>query len=309
MLRRVAETDAHEGPVFVAEEDTLYVTSVRREEVALRRVDLASGAVTTLLERTGMANGMTLAPDGALLVCEQGTRERPARISRVDRRTGASEPVVDGVGGLPLNSPNDLALHPRDGSLWFTDPSYGWLQGFRPRPQQPDRVYRCDPATGAVTVALDGLDKPNGIAFSPAGDVLYVSDNGAPKALLAFDVGPGGALSGRRVLMTTAGDHPDGVKTDAAGRVYASTPEGVAVLAPDGTPLGAIALPGAVTFAFGRDELLITTDTAVWAAVPPTTEGPHPWPTSAPAASSTPKAPPASSPPPSGTPARAAAAS
>jgi gluconolactonase len=30
--------------------------------------------------------------------------------------------------GLRLNSPNDIAVK-RDGTLWFTDPSYGHLQG------------------------------------------------------------------------------------------------------------------------------------------------------------------------------------
>ena len=80
------------------------------------------------------ANGMALHPDGRLLVCEQGTRLAPARISLVDRATGAAETVVDGWGGLPLNSPNDVVVG-SDGAVWFTDPSYGFLQGFRPAPR------------------------------------------------------------------------------------------------------------------------------------------------------------------------------
>ena len=54
-----------------------------------------------------------------------------------------------------------------DGAIWFTDPSYGHLQGFRPPPEVGDFVYRYDPATGELTVVADGFDKPNGLAFSP----------------------------------------------------------------------------------------------------------------------------------------------
>ena len=95
------------------------------------------------------ANGMALAPDGRLLVCEQGTPRSPARISLVDRATGEAETVVDGWRGLPLNSPNDVVVK-RDGTIWFTDPSYGFLQGFRPAPALGDYVYRYDPRTGAT---------------------------------------------------------------------------------------------------------------------------------------------------------------
>jgi sugar lactone lactonase YvrE len=127
----VAQVDAHEGPVYVAEEDALYFTSVPRPQVDIKRLSLHSGEVSVLRADANKANGMTLAPDGRLLVCEQGTRSAPARISLVDRATGASETLVDGWRGAPLNSPNDGVVK-RDGTAWFTDPSYGFLQGFRP---------------------------------------------------------------------------------------------------------------------------------------------------------------------------------
>jgi gluconolactonase len=175
---------------------------------------------------------------------------------------------VDAWDGLPLNSPNDVAVHP-DGTIWFTDPSYGYLQGFRPEPRAGDHVYRYEPRTGRLTPTADGCDKPNGLAFSPDGSVLYVSDNGAPHELLAFDVLPRGELAGRRRVAVGTPEHPDGLKVDAAGRVYGSASYGVQVWAPGGEPVGAIELPGAVNFAFGgtdRNVLFITADTAVWAA-------------------------------------------
>ena len=131
MTAVVVEVDAHEGPVHVPVEDALYFTSVPAPDVAIKRLSLASGEVSVLRADANQANGMALHPDGRLVVCEQGTHVTPARISLVDRVTGAAETLVDGWGGLPLNSPNDVVVK-GDGTVWFTDPSYGYLQGFRP---------------------------------------------------------------------------------------------------------------------------------------------------------------------------------
>ncbi len=183
-LSRLAATAAHEGPVYVAGEDTLYFTSVPRPGdagpvVDIRRLDLPTGEVMTVRADANMANGMCLDRGGSLLICEQGGFERPARISRLDLLTGDAETVVDACNGVSLNSPNDVVVR-SDGTIWFTDPSYGHLQGFRPPPQTGDHVYRHDPRTGETAVVARGFDKPNGLAFSPDEEVLYVADNGAP---------------------------------------------------------------------------------------------------------------------------------
>ena len=265
-LVRVATCDAHEGPVVAG--GALYFTSVRRgTRVAIRRLDLASGAVTTIVEDANVANGMALDRDGRLLVCEQGTLVSPARITRLDLRTRRSETLVDSVARRPLNSPNDVAVD-REGGIWFTDPSYGHLQGFRPAPQLPDAAYRFDPATGEIAAIPWEFDKPNGIALSADGRTLYVSDNGAPHHLVAFDVTTGLAANGH-VLAVGTPEHPDGLKVDRDGRIYASAATGVQIFEPDGEPAGSIELPGAVNFTFGPTGLLyVTTDTAVWAVDP-----------------------------------------
>jgi gluconolactonase len=268
-LVRVANTDAHEGPVYVADEDALYFTTVRRERVALKRLALADGSVSVVRQDANTANGMALDREGRLVVCEQGTRTEPARITRHDPKSGATETVVDGWNGLPLNSPNDVVVK-SDGTIWFTDPSYGHLQGFRPEPQTGDHVYRYDPGSGELTVVATSFDKPNGLAFSPDERVLYVGDNGSPHHLLAFDVEDGARLRGGRVIAVSTPEHPDGLKTDSEGRIYASFAGGVQVLDPSGAQIGEISLPGAVNFTFGGasgNVLFITADTAVWAVV------------------------------------------
>jgi gluconolactonase len=280
----VIATDAHEGPVYAADEDALYFTtvprrsshldltlplvSVRRLALDGRRFPLEPQRLTTLRAPANVANGMTMDREGRLVACEQGSFLEPAAITRMDRRTGAIETLCDGAGGPPLNSPNDVVVAD-DGAVWFTDPGYGHLQGFRPAPERPDAVYRYDPATRRLDAVAAGFDKPNGLAFSPAQDVLYVSDNGAPQQLLAFD-SVDGRLTRRRVFADGTPGHPDGLAVDAAGRVYASAADGIDVFAPDGEPIGSIGLPGAVNFAFGgreHDILFVTADTAIWAVL------------------------------------------
>jgi gluconolactonase len=253
----VAATDAHEGPVYVAAEGAVYVTTVPG---AIKRLSLRDGTVDVVVADANRPNGMTLDHDGSLLVCEQGTMTAPARISRLDRATGERTTVVDAYEGRPFNSPNDVVVR-SDGSIWFTDPSYGFLQGFRPPPRLEDAVYRFD---GDLTIVADTFDKPNGLAFSPDESVLYVADNGAPHHLRALDA------DGDRVIADFEPGHPDGVVVDAEGRIYASCPAGVRVLSPNGSELGLIDLPGAVNFTFGGPEqnvLFITTDTAINAVV------------------------------------------
>lgn len=263
--RLVAETDAHEGPVHVPEEDALYFTT-SRPAVAIRRLDLRSGRVSTVRADANAANGMALGRDGRLIVCEQGAFHRAAAITAVDRVTGATETLVDAWHGLPLNSPNDVVVA-RDGGIWFTDPSYGQLQGFRPESVLRDRVYRLEPVTGELRVAADGFDKPNGLAFSPDEDVVFVADNGEPHTVVAFDVIAGRHCANRRTLAAFPAEHPDGLAVDAAGRVYASTPDGLRVLAATGETLAEIELPGAVNFAWrepDRTALYVTADAAIW---------------------------------------------
>jgi gluconolactonase len=259
---RVVETDAHEGPVYSAAEHALYFTT-SRPQVDVRRLDLETGAVSVVRSAANAANGMAPFGDGRLIVCEQ----HPAAVTLLDPATGEVELLVDSWRGRPLNSPNDVVRR-HDGTVWFTDPSYGFVQGFRPPPQVGEAVYRYDPASGRLTLVADCFDKPNGLAFSPDESTLYVSDNGGPHHILAFDVLAGRRLGRGRPFAVGTPGHPDGLKVDADGNVYASSTTGVQIFDPRGELVDEIDLPGAVNFTFGgpdRDVLYVTTDDAVWA--------------------------------------------
>ncbi|MGY1593679.1 SMP-30/gluconolactonase/LRE family protein [Geodermatophilus sp. SYSU D00708] len=287
-LSVLARCDAHEGPTYL--DGALYVTTVpsgRPPAAVIKRLALDPDEADPGAERGTAVPGMAVMPNGMttwasrLLVCEQGGFDSPARLSALDPRTGATAAVVEDYDGCPLNSPNDVVVR-RDGTIWFTDPSYGHLQHFRPRPGLPDALYRFDPMTGRLQMVADDLDKPNGLVFSPDETVLYVADSGAvqgpgsyhpdrPHHVYAYDVVGGNALGSRRVLDVAPAGVPDGLAVDEDGRVYVCCADGVRVLSPDGTLLGRIAVPGgAVNLTFGgraRDRLFITADTAVWVAV------------------------------------------
>ena len=139
-LALVVETDAHEGPVYIPGEDALYFTSlpgnvdipapgtpcahVKRLALDGLNFPVDPSRLSVVPARVTVPNGMALGRDGRLVVCEQGTRDEHARISCVHPTTGEAETVVDAWGGLRLNSPNDVVVR-GDGTIWFTDPSYG----------------------------------------------------------------------------------------------------------------------------------------------------------------------------------------
>ena len=277
-LVRVAGTNAHEGPVYVPSEDALYFTTLPEPgdppRVDIKRLDLQTAEVSVVRAHANVANGMALGPGGRLVVCEQ----HPAALALVDTATGEAETIVDSWRGLRLNSPNDVVVK-SDGTVWFTDPSYGYLQGFRPEPEVGDYVYRYDPGNRRLSVVADSFDKPNGLAFSPDESVLYVTDSGAnqepgsyyadrPHHIVAFDVLDGSHLGPGRLFAVTTPGFPDGLKVHSDGRVYASAFSGVLVFNPAGDLIDEIELPGAVNFTFGgpdRDVLYVTTDDAMWA--------------------------------------------
>jgi gluconolactonase len=116
-LEQVVPLDAHEGPVYLAGQDALYLTSVPvpsaddppRPLVAIRRVQLDGlrfpvdpTAVTTLRQDANAANGMALDRDGRLVVCEQGGPDRSAAITSVDPTTGTLGPHRRRECGEPI---------------------------------------------------------------------------------------------------------------------------------------------------------------------------------------------------------------
>jgi gluconolactonase len=197
-------------------------------------------AITTFRTPSNHANGLTLDHDGRVLACEHSGR----RVSRIDH-DGKVETIADNYEGKRLNSPNDLVVR-SDGTIFFTDPPYGLPYQTEGKELPFNGVYRVDP-TGRVHLLVDDFERPNGLAFSPDEQALYVDDT-VRGHIRRFDVAADGTLSGGRIwaeLKAAPGETgvPDGMKVDLEGHVYCTGPGGVWIFEPGGRFVGRIVMP------------------------------------------------------------------
>ena len=228
------------------------------------------GCVRVVIDATPFINGNTVDRDGALIHCEHGHR----RLSRTtpDGRYAA---LVETYEGRRFNAPNDVACA-ADGALWFTDPAYGLRQPKQGVLDESDlghhSVYRFDPATGAVRRMAD-LGQPNGLAFAPDGQTLYVSDTsrtegGDGHTIYAFPVTEDQTLGARRLFAAVEPGVPDGLRVDRRGWVWTSSGAGVQVFSAEGRRLGLIPTPQVCSnccFGPGEGRLFITSKQHLYA--------------------------------------------
>jgi gluconolactonase len=189
------------------------------------------------------SNGLVIDREGRLILCEHGDR----RVTRLEP-DGRRSVLIERWQGRRLNSPNDVFLAP-NGDLYVSDPPFGLPHAFDdPSKELPFQgVFRLK-ADGTLELLTDQVRAPNGLALSPAGDVLYVANaERANPVWLAFPVDAEGRLGAPRTLFDAREwvarglpGVPDGLEVDAAGRIFAAAPGGVHVLAPDGTRLGTL---------------------------------------------------------------------
>jgi gluconolactonase len=137
-------------------------------------------------------------------------------------------------------------------------------------------VYRVD-AEGKLSVVAEGINQPNGLAFSPDESILYIVESRAtPRKILAYDVVGGAKLANRRVLIDAgAKGTPDGFRCDIDGNLWCGWGmgeaglDGVHVFNPDGKLIGRIDLPErCANLCFGgahRNRLFMAASTSVYA--------------------------------------------
>ena len=235
-----------EGPVWFGDQRCLLWSDIPNNRIL--RWDESSGGVTTFRAPSNNANGNTRDRQGRLITCEHDAR----RVTRTEH-DGAITVILDRFEGKKLNSPNDVVVK-SDGSIWFTDPPFGILghyEGHVDEIELPTNVYRVDGQTGAASVVVGDIDRPNGLAFSPDEKLLYVVDCGnTPRRLRVYDVSADGTATsnGRVFLQVEEGGTPDGFRLDIDGNLWCGwgmspTQDGVMIFSPQAEPIGRIALP------------------------------------------------------------------
>jgi gluconolactonase len=209
------------------------------------------GHISAFRAPSEYSNGNTFDFEGRQISCQHGLR----RVVRYEL-DGSVTVIAEKWQGKPLNSPNDVVVHP-DGAVWFTDPPYGILgnyEGFQAKPELKEAVYRVDPKTGKMDKVTDELDKPNGLCFSPDYKKLYICDSGSPRDIQVFAVADGQTLRAKRQFTNMAtpgktGGLADGIRADIDGNIWAGAGwagagyDGVHVFAPGGERIGMILLP------------------------------------------------------------------
>lgn len=271
----------HEACIYHPPSNSVYVTSNQIQNsdgskyVTLTRVYLDGEkseevrteiATPDALSKSCLNGGVNHGDD--ILMCAQGSPDTddPSGLVIVSTKDHSIiSTIVSSFHGIPFNSVNDVVIHPQDGSIWFTDPCYGYHQGIRPEPQLPNQVYRFDPKTNSIRAVAEGFTRPNGICFSPDLKIVYITDTGAIHGSPSVPINPAGPshiyafdlvddfLVNRRLFAYAPGKYPDGIKCDMRGNVYSGCGDGVEVWNKDGVLIGTIKCDGGVAnFCFGE---------------------------------------------------------
>jgi gluconolactonase len=238
----------HQGALWFSDLQGNKMYSLSADGRLRLMLDKAGGLDSFPAGAYGGSNAMVADRDGTVLMMQHGVR----RIARLDDKLAVT-PFLTGYEGRQFNSPNDLVFS-ADGALYFTDPPYGLFNPATPSAdldKHPRRaitfngVYRYK--DGKLTAVITDLRRPNGLAFSPDGKVLYVANSENPSAFYRYDVKADGTLGPRELLADVTKEPgsgvPDGVKVDSQGNLWASGQGGFRIYSPTGELLGQIILP------------------------------------------------------------------
>jgi gluconolactonase len=259
-----------EGPVWFGDHNCLLFSDIPNNRTM--RWSPEHG-VSVFREPSDYANGQTRDRQGRLITCHHASR----CLTRLEA-DGTQTTLATSAHGKRLNAPNDVVVK-SDGSIWFSDPLYGLLndyEGGRQLSEQPPALYRLDPDTGAVKTMASDFDGPNGLAFSPDEQKLYVAESGAPgvaeprQYIRVFDVAADGrSLSAGEIFHKISPGWADGFRVDEAGNLWCGAADGVHCIAADGTLLGKVLVPHRVSnLCFGdrhHSRLFLCASNAIYA--------------------------------------------
>ncbi|CCO84254.1 SMP-30/gluconolactonase/LRE family protein [Erwinia amylovora] len=240
-----------EGPACIAPDTLIYSDVIRNEVLSWSE----KHGLKTWLAPADHQNGHAVDAEGRVIAA---SHEQRAVLRR--EHDGRWVTLIGEWQGKRFHSPNDVVVA-RDGAVWFTDPKFGLLSkkegGGKGKPElEGEFVYRYDPAAKKLTkMNTPELYTPNGLAFSPDGKLLYVSDTqrahdvnntSLKHRIMVYPVSAQQTGEGR-VFAEISPGVPNGIKVDANGNVWTSSGDGVQVFSPAGKRLGKILIPAKAT--------------------------------------------------------------
>lgn len=246
-----------EGPVWVPEQKMVLFSDIppnkiyKWTEAGGKELYLTPSGYTDTIKRGGeVGSNALLVHDGKLVLCQHGDR----RMAYMDASLQSPQPkyvsIADHYDGKRFNSPND-AVFRSNGDLFFTDPPYG-LEKNMDDPHKEIKfqgVYKVTPQ-GKVTLLLDSITRPNGIAFTQGEQDLIIANSDGDRAIwymYKFDKNDSLVSDGILYNATAEGKKeqggPDGMKVDKQGNIFATGPGGIWIFNKDRKLLGKIKMP------------------------------------------------------------------
>lgn len=273
-----------EGPVWVAAQKMLLFSDVPENKIYkwdgkdTPVLYLTPSGYTDTAYRHGEngSNGLALDKEGRLLLCQSGNRQVVRLNAPLDAPKPAFTVLAPNYKGKKFNSPNDLVADSRD-NIYFTDPIYGLPQ----HENDPTRelnfegVYKIG-ADGKLSLLIDSISRPNGIALSADEKILYIgSSDDKHTRWYAYNLDEKGSIQSGGILLdgtdlkekATQKQGADGFKLDKFGNIFSAGPDGINIISPAGKLLGLIKVYHRSTancaFNETKDLLYITADDEV----------------------------------------------
>lgn len=241
-----------EGPVWVESLNALLFSDVPENKIykwsekdGLSVFLTPSGFTDTSNVKKGDgSNGLMLDSEGDLLLCQHGDRRVASLKSGLENPKAEYITLVDKIDGKKFNSPNDLVIK-SNGDLYFTDPPYG-IKDDKDKELAYNGVYKLS-QSGEVSLMVDSITRPNGIALSPDEKTIYINNSDLEKVFIyAFKLDSKGDFTKPSIFFdateyTKSGPGlPDGLKVHKNGNLFATGPGGVLIISPKGKLLGII---------------------------------------------------------------------
>jgi gluconolactonase len=244
-----------EGPVYIKDGGYLLFSDIPNNSIF--KWQEGSGATlylkpsghtgTKKISKEPGSNGLLLNAKGELVLCQHGDR----RMAKMDAPLSAAASkfitLADNYKGKRLNSPND-GVYSANGDLYFTDPPYGLDDRLNDTAKQLDfqGVYRLKP-NGQLDLVIKDLKFPNGIALSPDGKTLYISNSDSTNMLwMKYALDDNGLVKSSSIFYeakeynNTDAGNPDGMKVNKQGYIFAAGPKGIWLFSPAGKVLARI---------------------------------------------------------------------